>query len=80
MAITVHVAFSDLPQHIQDVHPGQTGALKARALAKNSEEVPSCFVSVCAKISSCFICLGEDFPRVLRPQTSSQRAISWKMA
>lgn len=54
--------------------------LESQGITKNSEEVPSCFVSVCAKISSGWICLGEDFPRVLRPQTSSQRAISWKTA
>lgn len=35
---------------------GQTDAVKARTLAKDFEEIPSCFVSVCAKISSCFVC------------------------
>lgn len=36
--------------------PGQTGALKARALAKNFEEVPSCFCVY--KNQNCVVCLG----------------------
>lgn len=36
--------------------PGQTGALKARALAKNFEEVPSCFSVY--KTQNCVVCLG----------------------
>ena len=46
---------------------GQTGALKARVLAKNFEEVPSCFCLY--KNQNCVVCLGCAGEGVL-PQSS----------